>query len=104
MFSKWDWAPLYPDALLDDPKYHATEQDIKDVKVIERITYWYIKYFLDDVTAADREHGSFTFKKQIHWCDHMLAEAKAGRNSWYEPDWDKDTRADIEDMIRKYVC
>ncbi|POS76977.1 polyketide synthase [Diaporthe helianthi] len=103
MFSKWDWAPLHPDPLLDNHKYHATEQDIEDVKVIERITYWYIKHFLSGVTTEDREHGSFTFKKQIHWCEHMLSEAKAGRNAWYQPDWDQDTRADVEDMIQKNV-
>ncbi|XP_044718107.1 polyketide synthase dehydratase domain-containing protein [Hirsutella rhossiliensis] len=101
MFSKWDWGQLYPEALLDDRRYHATEQDMEDVKVIERITYWYIKSFLDGVTDEDRQNASFTFTKQIQWCEHTLAEAKAGRNVWYEAEWDKDTRAGIEEMIRQ---
>lgn len=101
MFSKWDWAQINPDALLDDPKYHATEQDKKDVAVIERITYWYIKLFVASLTAEDRETAPFHFAKQIQWCEHQLAETKAGRNVWYEPVWDQDTRADIEEMIRQ---
>lgn len=101
MFSKWDWAPLYPDALLDSPKFHATTQDIEDVKVIERITYWYIRFFLDGVTAKDREEASFTFTKQIQWCEHMVKEAKAGHNVWHEPDWESDSRVKIDEMIRE---
>jgi acyl transferase domain-containing protein len=101
MFSKWSWGPVNADPLLDDSKYHATEQDRKDVEVIERITYWYIKSFINSLTAEDREKAAFHFTKHIQWCEHMIAETEAGRNVWYEPGWDKDTRADIEKMIRQ---
>jgi acyl transferase domain-containing protein len=101
MYTKWSLGPLSPDALLDEVGRHATEQDKRDVAVIERVTYWYIRFVLAGVTAEDREKASFHFKKYIQWCDHVLAETQAGRNVWYTPDWDKDTRADIEEMIRE---
>ncbi|EAW13520.1 putative polyketide synthase [Aspergillus clavatus NRRL 1] len=104
MFSKWSWGPINPDPLLDDSKYHATEQDKKDVAVIERITYWYIKGFLANLTAEDREKAAFHFTKHIQWCEYIIVETEAGRNVWYEPGWDKDTRADIEEMIRQNVA
>jgi len=101
MYTKWSWGPLNPDVLLDDVERHATEQDKRDVAVIERITYWYIRFVLASVTAEDREKATFHFTKYIQWCEHVLAETQAGRNVWYTPDWDKDTRADIEEMIRE---
>ncbi|KAI1374307.1 putative polyketide synthase [Hypoxylon crocopeplum] len=103
MFSKWSWGPMSPDTLLDDSNYHATEQDKKDVAVIERITYWYIKSLIASITDEDREKAAFHFTKHIQWCEYIIAETEAGRNVWYEPDWDKDTRADIEEMIRQNV-
>lgn len=101
MFSKWSWGQINPDTLLDDSKYHATEQDKKDVSVIERITFWYVKSFVASLIAEDREKAAFHFTKHIQWCEYVIAETEAGRNVWYEPDWDKDTRADIERMIRQ---
>ncbi|ETS80412.1 hypothetical protein PFICI_07941 [Pestalotiopsis fici W106-1] len=101
MFSKWEWAPINTDALLDDSKYHATEQDKADVEIIERITYWYIKSFIASLEAEDREKAPFHFVKHIQWCEHQLAEAKAGRNVWWQPSWENDTKSDIEQLIEQ---
>ncbi|OAP54232.1 hypothetical protein AYL99_11333 [Fonsecaea erecta] len=103
MYTKWSLGPLNPDALLDEIERHATEQDKKDVSIIERITYWYIRSVLDNVTAADREKASFHFAKYIQWCEYVLSETKAGRNAWYTADWDRDTREDIEIMIQENI-
>ncbi|OAG36753.1 hypothetical protein AYO21_09026 [Fonsecaea monophora] len=103
MYTQWSFGPLNPDALLDEVERHATEQDKKDVAVIERITYWYIRFVLDNVTAEDRENASFHFAKYIQWCEHVLSETQAGRNVWYKPEWDQDTRADLEVMIRENI-
>ncbi|KIW31320.1 uncharacterized protein PV07_02977 [Cladophialophora immunda] len=103
MYTKWSLGPLNPDALLDEVDRHATEQDKRDVAIIERITYWYIRFVLDNVTAEDRDKASFHFAKYIQWCEHVLSETQAGRNVWYTPAWDEDTRADIEVMIRENI-
>lgn len=100
MFSKWEWAPINADPLLDDSKYYATEQDRTDVEIIERITYWYIKSFITSLEPEDRERAPFHFVKHIQWCEHQLAEAKAGRNVWYQPSWEKDTKPFIEQLIQ----
>jgi acyl transferase domain-containing protein len=99
MFSKWTWGSIAPDDLLDDKIYHATEKDKESVSAIERITYWYIKYFLSQVTAEDREKAVFHFKKQIEWCEYIIKETEAGRNVWYTSDWENDSRADIDELI-----
>jgi hypothetical protein len=101
MYAQWSWGPLNPEPLLDEVQTHATEQDNRDVAVIERITYWYIRFVLANVTAEDREKATFHFTKYIQWCEHVLAETQAGRNVWYTPDWDNDTRADIEEMVQQ---
>ncbi|KAH8896398.1 putative polyketide synthase [Thozetella sp. PMI_491] len=103
MYTQWSLGPLNPDALLDEPGRHATDQDKKDVSVIERVTYWYIRFILANVTAEDREKGSSHFQKYIQWCEYVLAETQAGRNAWHTPDWDNDTREDLEQMIRENI-
>ena len=101
MYTQWRMGPLDPDALFDEVDRHATDQDKSDVAVIERVTYWYIRFVLAGVTTEDREKASFTFTKYIQWCEHVLAEIQAGRNVWYTSDWDNNTRADIDVMIRE---
>lgn len=101
MFSKWDWAQLHPDSLLNEDKYRATEQDRKDVAVIERITYWYIKSYLASLTPQDRENAAFHFKKHIVWCEYIMVESRAGRSVWYEASWDNDCPAIIEELIQE---
>jgi acyl transferase domain-containing protein len=101
MFSKLVWNPLAPEKLLDDEQYHATEQDKKDVAIIERITYYYIRHFLSELTDEDRATQVFCFRKYIEWCDHMFAEAQAGRNVWYEQQWDKDDSSTIYGLIEE---
>ena len=103
MFSKWEWAPTNADPLLDDSKYHATEQVMTDVEIIERITYWYIKSFITSLEPEDCERAPLLFVEHIQWCEHQLAEAKAGRNVWYQPSWEKDTKPFIEHLIQEYL-
>jgi hypothetical protein len=50
--------------------------------VADRITYWYIKSFIASLEPEDRARAPFHFVKHIQWCEHQLAEAKAGRNIW----------------------
>ena len=101
MFSKWEWQAMTPEKLLDDEQYHATEQDKQDVAIIERITYYYIRRFLSELTDEDRGTQVFCFRKYIEWCDHMYAETQAGRNVWYEQLWDQDDRSIIDDLIEE---
>ncbi|KAI9163910.1 putative polyketide synthase [Paramyrothecium foliicola] len=101
MFSKWSWEQIEPDSLIDDSIYHATQADQEIVGIIERVTYWYIKSLLSSITAEDREHGPFHFKKQIQWYEHVVAETAAGRNVWYDASWESDSRAHIESLIQQ---
>ena len=101
MFSKWEWNPMTPEKLLDDEQYHATKQDKKDVAIIERITYYYIRHFLSELTDEDRGTQVFCFRKYNEWCDHTFAEAQAGRNVWYEQQWDEDDRSIIYGLIEE---
>ena len=101
MYTQWNWGPSTPDQSFDTTEKHATAQDKRLVAVTERITYWYISSILAAVTSEDREEASFHFAKYLQWCDHVLSETQAGRNVWYTPEWDEDTRTDIENMIQE---
>lgn len=100
MYTQWRMGPLHPDALFDEENKHATDQDKKEVEDIERVTYWFIKHIMADVTTEDRAKASFTFTKYIQWCEHVLSDIQAGRNPWYTSEWDHDTQDAIGGMIQ----
>ncbi|OQE31496.1 hypothetical protein PENSTE_c001G10122 [Penicillium steckii] len=102
MFAKWTWSQLSPDTILDDCKYHASEKDKEATGMIERITYWYIKLFLNSLTAEDREKAAFHQTKLIQWCEYIMSETESGHNIWYDIAWEADTPEDIETIIRDW--
>ncbi|OBT71831.1 Hybrid PKS-NRPS [Pseudogymnoascus sp. 05NY08] len=102
MFAKWTWSQLNPDAVLDDSRYHSSEKDKAATEMIERITYWYIKSFLNSLTTEDRGRAAFHQTKQIQWCEYIIAETKSGYNIWYDIAWEADTPDDIERFIRDW--
>lgn len=98
IFAKWCWGPLTPDTLLDNPKHWATAQDKEAIPIIERIVYFYIKSFLDQLTREDRRNAAFHFQRQIEWCERVEADAREGRHLWYDASWDGDTQAQIQEL------
>jgi hybrid polyketide synthase/nonribosomal peptide synthetase ACE1 len=101
MFNEWTWGPLTPDELLDSEEHRASQRS-KEVTVhMERITYYYVKTFLEQLTSEDREQAAPHYHWQINWCEHVLTEAKEGRHYCYDSSWEKDTEDAILDIIQK---
>ncbi|GAB1210906.1 hypothetical protein ATERTT37_000016 [Aspergillus terreus] len=98
MFARWSWGPLTPDSLLDNPEYWATAQDKEAIPIIERIVYFYIRSFLNQLTLEERQKAAFHLQKQIEWLEQVLASANEGRHLWYDPGWENDTEAQIEHL------
>ncbi|RYP45940.1 hypothetical protein DL768_007780 [Monosporascus sp. mg162] len=99
MFSKWVWGHLNPQELLDDERYWATEDDKLVIPVMERIVYFYIRTFLQQLTQEDKLCASPHYQLQIGWFEHILAETKQGRlHAWYDSSWEADTQTDITQM------
>ncbi|KAF1848288.1 putative polyketide synthase [Cucurbitaria berberidis CBS 394.84] len=103
MYSKWEWGPLNPDKVLDDPQYWSTKEEEKEVVVMERVTYFYIRSFLAGLTVEDRDEAAFHYQKQIEWCEHIVAESKSGRLPCYVSAWEFDTEAEIHSLIEQYA-
>ena len=101
IFSKWEWGPLHPDEVLDDAQYWSTKEEEKEVIVMERVTYFYIRTFLAGLTAEDREEAAFHYKKQIEWCEYIVAESKAGKLPYFESAWESDSEAEIATLIEQ---
>ncbi|KAI3325573.1 putative polyketide synthase [Xylariaceae sp. AK1471] len=103
MFNEWTWGPLTPDELLDSEEHRANQRS-KDVTILmERITYYYVRTFLEELTGEDREQAAPHYHWQINWCEHVLADAKEGQHYCYDSSWEKDTEDVILKIIQKNV-
>ncbi|KAF1922660.1 uncharacterized protein M421DRAFT_10366 [Didymella exigua CBS 183.55] len=99
-FTKTVWAPLKPDALLDNPDLWATEQDKQVIPIIERICYFYMKNFVSQLTDEDRANATLPHQRYIYWNEHVSAKVKEGTwHEWYSPSWEYDTREQIEQLV-----
>lgn len=97
VFSKWVWGPLEPSN--DPDKYTVTAQDEAYASVVERITYFYIRSFLQNLPDSDLVGAEFHLQCYIRWCRDILREARAGQHPWYSPVWETDTESDILHLI-----
>ncbi|EFQ36744.1 beta-ketoacyl synthase domain-containing protein [Colletotrichum graminicola M1.001] len=101
MFTKTVWGPYSPDRILDRPEFRATDEDRRMIPVIERIVYHYVKDFLKKLTVEDRRKASPSLQKYIHWNEQVLGKAREWKSTFYEPDWEMDTAADIEKLCEQ---
>ncbi|GKT71322.1 polyketide synthase [Colletotrichum tofieldiae] len=100
-FTTTFWGPFMPDKLLDDPALWATEEDKRIMPIIERIVYFYIRKFLGDLTAEDRQNATAPQQSYIHWYDNVMIDVAAGRHQWYNKSWEEDTSAYIEQLCKE---
>jgi acyl transferase domain-containing protein len=101
MYSKWTWGNLQPDETFDDPQYYSTKEEEVEVAAMERVTYFYIRTLLAGLTGEDREDAAPHYQKQIAWCEHIVADSKAGKLPCYQSAWESDTEAEIQNVIKK---
>ncbi len=101
IFASWVWGQLTPDKLLESPVYSASRVGKEDVAFVERIGYFYVKSFLARSRADDGQDATDEVQKHVEWCEHIVAGAKAGRNSLYSDDWEQDTAVDIDQLCEK---
>lgn len=102
MFSKWTWGPLTPDNLLDDRGDWEGENDKSAIPIMERIVFFYIRTFLQQLTQDDRQYVAPYHQQQIEWFEHILEETRNGLlHEWYDACWEADTRAETKLMCDK---
>ncbi|KAK2037200.1 beta-ketoacyl synthase domain-containing protein [Colletotrichum somersetense] len=101
MFTKTVWGPYSPDRILDRPEFRATDEDKRMIPVIERIVYHYVKDFLNNLTQEDRRKASPSLQRYIHWNEQVLGKAREWKFTFYKPDWEMDTAADIERLCKE---
>ena len=100
-FCRWVWGPLVPNRLLDNPEWWATAQDHEAIPVIERVVYFYVRRFLSQLPDKHRLKAAPHHQRQIHWCEHVLAEAQQGRHPWYNASWEADTYAEVQQLCER---
>lgn len=99
-FPKTVWAPLKPDALLNNPKLWESEQDKQIIPIIERICYFYMKNFVSQLTDEDRANATLPHQRYIYWNEHVSVKVKEGTwHEWYSSSWEYDTREQIEQLV-----
>ncbi|KAG5936300.1 Type I Iterative PKS [Claviceps sorghi] len=104
MFSKWIWGEMTPREILDDERYQATEDDRAVMPLLERIVYFYMRNFAEQLTEDDKKHAAPHHQMQIAWFEHTLAEIKNRQlHPWYESLWEADTHADIVHMCESNI-
>ncbi|KAG6012888.1 putative PKS/NRPS-like protein biosynthetic cluster [Claviceps pusilla] len=104
MFSKWVWGEMVPKELLDDCEYHATEEDRVVIPLMERIVYFYMRSFVQQLTDDDKKHAAPHHQMQMAWFEHILTEIRKGElHPWYEISWEADTHADVVHMCKSNI-
>ncbi|KAI8170209.1 Lovastatin nonaketide synthase [Colletotrichum sp. SAR 10_70] len=101
MFTKTVWGPYSPDRILDRPEFWATAEDKRMIPIIERIVYHYVKDFLSTLTQEDRRNASAGLQKYIHWNEQVLEKAREWKTTFYEPNWEMDTSADVQKLCEE---
>ncbi|KAJ5019762.1 Lovastatin nonaketide synthase [Colletotrichum sp. SAR 10_99] len=101
MFTKTVWGPYSPDRILDRPEFWATAEDKRMIPIIERIVYHYVKDFLHTLTQEDRQNASPGLQKYIHWNEQVLKKAREWKTTFYEPNWEMDTSADVQKLCEE---
>ncbi|KAJ0380235.1 hypothetical protein COL26b_001347 [Colletotrichum chrysophilum] len=104
MFTKTVWGPYSPDRILDRPEFWATAEDKRMIPIIERIVYHYVKDFLNTLTQEDRQNASPGLQKYIHWNEQVLEKAREWKTTFYEPNWEMDTSADVQKLCEENWC
>ncbi|KPA36513.1 polyketide synthase, partial [Fusarium langsethiae] len=103
MFSKLTWGPLFPERLLDDKRYWATEQDKAVMLVMERVVFFYIRTFMQRITEEDKKYVAPFHQQQIKWFEYVLEEVREGRlHAWYDVSWEADTQEVIMQICESY--
>ncbi|KAL7934338.1 putative polyketide synthase [Trichoderma chlorosporum] len=104
LFSALTWGPYRTTTLLEQNEYRTTQRDNDLTIVMERLTYYYVKFFLSQLTAQDRENAAAThFRYHIAWSERVLAQAKGGEHWCYSPAWEADKAESIADIIADYM-
>ncbi|KAI8264279.1 Lovastatin nonaketide synthase [Colletotrichum sp. SAR 10_77] len=101
MFTKTVWGPYSPDRILDRPEFWATAEDKRMIPIIERIVYHYVKDFSSTLTQEDRRNASAGLQKYIHWNEQVLEKAREWKTTFYEPNWEMDTSADVQKLCEE---
>ncbi|KAF4841363.1 Lovastatin nonaketide synthase mokA [Colletotrichum siamense] len=101
MFTKTVWGPYSPHRILDRPEFWATAEDKRMIPIIERIVYHYVKDFLNTLTQEDRQNASPGLQKYIHWNEQVLGKAREWKTTFYEPNWEIDTSADVQKLCEE---
>lgn len=102
LFSKWVWAPLNPDRILDDTEQRATNEDTAVARQLERILYFYLRTFLTTLFEEDRLLG-VPSQSYIRWAEHVMMAVAEGQNIYYDLSWDADEAGDIQLLCEKWV-
>ncbi|KAI6353338.1 hypothetical protein MCOR25_009023 [Pyricularia grisea] len=100
VFLEWVWGPLEPDRLIGDRETWLTTHDRDNIRNIERITFYYIRQVLRQLTPKDVQNASPHHSQLIKWCRHVLEEGEAGRETWYQASWADDDESTIEKLCQ----
>lgn len=103
LFSQWQWGYAMPDAVLEDKAIdRALPEEEAWAKAMERMTYFYIKDLMSNLTEEDRSMALPHHKCFFRWCEHVLTVAASGRHHWYDPSWEHDDHAYIANICQRY--
>lgn len=102
VFLEWIWGPLEPDRLIGDRDTWLAAHDRDQVRDIERITFYYIRQVLRQLTPQDVQNASPHHSQLIKWCRHVVEEGEAGRGTWYQASWADDDQGSIDKLCQDH--
>ncbi|QYS96931.1 Carrier domain-containing protein [Trichoderma simmonsii] len=99
VFSKVDWIPSLPDGIAAATL--ATESDSRFIRLLERISIYYLRQFDRDVSADSPKRREAPESWYLNFAKHVVSVVDAGQHKWAEDSWKNDTRADLDAAARE---
>ncbi|KAJ5951279.1 uncharacterized protein N7479_009692 [Penicillium vulpinum] len=103
LFSSFKMKLAVPDGQLAAMGEMISPYEAQVYKDIDRIAFWYIRNAAEIITPEERDQILPHFRYFMRWCDRMIGMVSQGEHPKVPPECLNDGRADIIEVLSKYV-
>ncbi|KAL9130700.1 MAG: hypothetical protein Q9217_001179 [Psora testacea] len=102
LFSKTVWDIAAPDGETVAGNDRATTEDYELAKLLERVSYFYLRNLSRVTTHEERARSEWFFQKLFEFADNVYSLVEKGKQPFAETTWEHDKHDEIVAMMDKY--
>ncbi|KAK2774117.1 Type I Iterative PKS [Emmonsiellopsis sp. PD_33] len=102
MFFSNVWNVASPNGELAVGHNWAPQEEIDFGWVLERVSYFYLRKLVNEVTNADLEKAEWHHHKLLDYARHIMARVADGTQPYGKKEWNNDTAADLDAVMAQY--